>query len=112
MLPPVGWVQVTRRLRNLQISTTFATRPENHQVNSGAGVYYRSLSATSYVTNDTDLIYSDTSTLLTNDLALNVAMTNALSLRTSLATSFDDSVDDTFGDASNTLGVAVVYNFN
>jgi putative salt-induced outer membrane protein len=74
--------------------------------------YYRSLSATSYVTNDTDLIYSDTSTLLTNDLALNVAMTNALSLRTSLSTSFDDSVDDTFGDASNTLGVAVVYNFN
>jgi len=28
LLPPVGWVQVTRRLRHLQISTTFATRPE------------------------------------------------------------------------------------
>ncbi|MEQ3677023.1 DUF6455 family protein [Pseudophaeobacter sp.] len=27
MLPPVGWVQFTRRLRHLQISTTFATRP-------------------------------------------------------------------------------------
>ena len=74
--------------------------------------YYRSLSATSYVTNDTDVIYSETSTLLTNDLALNVAMTNSLSLRTSLSTSFDDAVDDSFGDASNTLGVAVVYNFN
>jgi putative salt-induced outer membrane protein len=58
------------------------------------------------------VIYSETSTLLTNDLALNVAMTNSLSLRTSLSTSFDDAVDDSFGDASNTLGVAVVYNFN
>lgn len=74
--------------------------------------YYRSLSQTSYVTNDTDVIYSDTSTLLKNDLALSVAMTNTLSLRTSLTTSFDDSVDDDFGDASNTLGVSVVYNFN
>jgi hypothetical protein len=27
LLPPVGWVQFTRRLRHLQISTTFATRP-------------------------------------------------------------------------------------
>ncbi|MGX0905438.1 hypothetical protein ACSSV8_004038, partial [Roseovarius sp. MBR-79] len=25
--PPVGWVSFTRRLRHLQISTTFATRP-------------------------------------------------------------------------------------
>ena len=74
--------------------------------------YYRSLSQTSYVTNDTDVIYSDSSTLVQNDLALNVAMTNTLSLRTSLTTSYDDSVDNDFGDASNTLGVSVVYNFN
>ena len=74
--------------------------------------YYRSLSDTSYVTNDTDVIYSESSTLITNDLALNVAMTNTLSLRTSLNTSYDDATDSSFGDASNTLGVAVVYNFN
>ncbi len=74
--------------------------------------YYRSLSETSYVTNDTDVIYSDTSTLVTNDLALNVAMTNTLSLRTSLTTAFDDATDDNFSDAQNTLGVSVVYNFN
>ena len=74
--------------------------------------YYRSLSETSYVTNDTDVIYSDTSTLVTNELALNVAMSNALSLRTSLTTAYDDSTDDNFGEAQNTLGVSVVYNFN
>ena len=74
--------------------------------------FYRSLSQTSYVTNDTDVIYSESSTLVNNDLALNVAMTNTLSLRTSLTTSFDDSIDNDFGDASNTLGVSVVYNFN
>lgn len=74
--------------------------------------FYRSLSETSYVTNDTDVIYSDASVLVNNDLALNVAMTNTLSLRTSLTTAYDDSVDNDFGDASNTLGVSVVYNFN
>ncbi len=74
--------------------------------------YYRSLSETSYVTNDTDVIYSDSSTIVTNELALSVALSNALSLRTSLATAFDDSTDSTFGEAQNTLGVAVVYNFN
>ena len=74
--------------------------------------YYRSLSETSYVTNDTDVIYSDSSTLVTNELALNVSLTNALSLRTSLTTAYDNSSDEDFGDAQNSLGVSVVYNFN
>lgn len=74
--------------------------------------YYRSLSDTSYVTNDTDVIYSETATTLTNELALNVSMTDTLSLRTSLISKFNDQSDDTFADGENTLGVAVVYNFN
>ncbi|MBS1301922.1 DUF481 domain-containing protein [Loktanella sp. SALINAS62] len=74
--------------------------------------YYRSLSATSYLTNDTDIIYSDISTQVQNELALNVSMTNALALRTSLTTIYNDNSDDSFSDANNTLGVSVVYNFN
>jgi putative salt-induced outer membrane protein len=47
---------------------------------------FKSLSDATYVTNDTDVIYSETATTVTNELALNVAMTETLSLRTSLTT--------------------------
>ena len=72
---------------------------------------FRSLSDNSYVTNDTDVIYSETATTLVNELALNTAMTDVLSLRTSLTTSFNDSTDDTLSDGVNTFGVSVIYNF-
>ena len=74
--------------------------------------YYRSLTELSYVTNDTDVIFSDANTQIQNELALNVAMNNALSLRTSLTTIYNDESDNSFSDANNTLGVSVVYNFN
>lgn len=73
--------------------------------------YYQSLSEVSYVTNDTDVIASEESVLVSNELALSVAMSNALALRTSLTTAFNDSTDEGFSDARNTLGVSVVYNF-
>jgi putative salt-induced outer membrane protein len=73
--------------------------------------YFQSLSETSYVTNDTDVIASEESMLVNNELALSVSMTNALALRTSLTTAFNDATDDGLGEARNTLGVSVVYNF-
>jgi putative salt-induced outer membrane protein len=74
--------------------------------------FYKSLSQTSYITNDTDVIYSEAATVVNNELALNVSMTDTLSLRTGLTTQFNDANDSGFGDARNTLGVSVVYNFN
>ena len=74
--------------------------------------YFQSLSETSFVTNDTDVIYSDSGTQLTNELALSVSMTSALALRTSLTTVFNDATDDDLSEGRNTLGVSVVYNFN
>lgn len=59
-----------------------------------------------------DIIYSEFSTTLSNELALNVALTSELVLRTSLATAFDDATDQESADAKNTFGVLVVYNFN
>lgn len=88
---------------------------ENRVEEAAAAVssnYFRSLSDTSYVTNDTDVIYSEFSTTVSNELALNVALTNELVLRTSLSTAFDDATDEDFDDAKNTFGVSVVYNFN
>lgn len=80
-------------------------------VSVSSNVFY-SLSETVYVTNDTDIIYSDASTTLSNDLAVNVALTDTLALRTSYATQFNDATDASFSDGANTLGVSVVYNFN
>lgn len=73
---------------------------------------FKSLTDTTYVTNDTDVIYSETATTVTNDLALSVALTDTLALRTSYTTNFNDQTDATFSDAENTFGVSVVYNFN
>ena len=73
---------------------------------------FKSLTDTTYVTNDTDVIYSETATTVTNDLALNVSLTDSLALRTSYTTNFNDQTDATFSDAENTFGVSVVYNFN
>ena len=58
------------------------------------------------------MIYSETATTVTNDLALSVALTDTLALRTSYTTNFNDQTDATFSDAENTFGVSVVYNFN
>lgn len=71
-----------------------------------------SLTDTVFLTNDTDVIYSDFATTIANDLAVNVALTDTLALRTSYATRFNDQTDNSFSDGENTLGVAVVYNFN
>lgn len=73
---------------------------------------YVSLSDTVSLTNDTDIISSDFATTISNDLAVNVALTDTLALRTSYATRFNDQTDNKFSDGENTLGVAVVYNFN
>jgi putative salt-induced outer membrane protein len=70
------------------------------------------LTDTVYLTNDTDIIYSEFATTLSNDLAVNASLTDTLALRTSYATRFNDQTDNKFSDGENTLGVAVVYNFN
>ena len=73
---------------------------------------YVSLTDSVYLTNDTDVIYSEYATTISNDLAVNVALSDTLALRTSYATRFNDLTDNNFSDGENTLGVAVVYNFN
>ncbi len=73
---------------------------------------FYSLSDTAYVTNDTDVIYSEFATTATNELALSVLLSDKLSLRTSYSTSFNNQTDSSFADAENTFGASVVYNFN
>jgi len=74
--------------------------------------FYQELNAGLFLTNDTDVLYSDTNTLITNDLGFNVAMSDGLALRTSLLTEYNTDPLPGLDDTDNTLGVSVVYNFN
>ena len=73
--------------------------------------YSRKLTDTVYVTNDTDVIWSESDTAVFNDLALSVAMTNTLSLRTSVLTEYHSDVTGASKNTDNTFGVALVYSF-
>lgn len=79
---------------------------------SVASNLFYELSDTIYLTNDTDIIYSEELTSVSNDLAVSVALGNNLSLRTSYQVTFDDQDDDIFEDGDSTLGASIVYNFN
>jgi len=73
--------------------------------------YAQKLSDTVFVTNDTDVIWSESDTAVFNDLALNVSMTETLALRTSILTEFHTE-PGTAEDTDNTFGVSLVYSFN
>lgn len=73
--------------------------------------YAQKLTETVFVTNDTDVIWSESDTVVFNDLALSVAMTDTLALRTSVLTEFHTEPGDA-EDTDNTFGVSLVYSFN
>ena len=73
--------------------------------------YAHKLSETVFVTNDTDVIWSESDTVVFNDLALNVSMTETLALRTSILTEYHTEPGDA-EDTDNTFGVSLVYSFN
>lgn len=74
--------------------------------------YAQRLSDTLFLTNDTDIIASSSSTEVVNNLALSVSMTDTLALRSSVLTKWtsDPAVDAKSTD--NTFGLSVVYSFN
>lgn len=61
-----------------------------------------------FVTNDTDILYSDSALRANNDLGLSVKMTDSLSTRLSLLTEYDDSMAIT---TDNKIGVSLVFGF-
>lgn len=74
--------------------------------------YSNDLTETVFITNDTDVLFSDLNTLVTNEFGVNVAMSNALALRTSLTTKYNSDPLPGFEEYDNSLGVSVVYSFN
>ncbi len=73
--------------------------------------YAQKLTETVFLTNDTDVIWSESDTVLFNDLSLNVAMTDTLALRTSILTEYHTE-PGTAENTDNTFGVSLVYSFN
>ncbi len=74
--------------------------------------YFNRVTPDIFLTNDTDVLASETDTAVTNEFGVNVSMTNALALRTSLLTEYHTDPLPGFDDTDNTLGVSVVYSFN
>jgi len=72
--------------------------------------YYEFNDMTS-LTNDTDVIGSEESVQVSNDLGVNFRMTDVLSTRVSLNTDWTDDPAPGFDEFDNSIGLAVVYSF-
>ena len=64
-----------------------------------------------FVTNDTDVLYSDSNTLVSNDLALNSRLAGPLSARVGLRTDWSSDPADGQDDTDNSVTLGVVYSF-
>lgn len=69
------------------------------------------LTDTVSLTNDTDLLGSDTSTLVRNDFGVNFKVTNTLSTRASLRTDYNSDPLPGYKNTDNTIGLALVLGF-
>lgn len=72
---------------------------------------YYAFNDMTFMTNDTDLIGSDESIQVSNDLGVNFRMTDSLSTRVSLNTDWTDDPAPGFDEFDNSIGLAVVYSF-
>lgn len=77
-----------------------------------SSAYYQRLNETVFLTNDTDIITSDSDTVLYNDLGVSVSMTNTLALRTSIQTEYHTDRLPGEKATDHIVGVSLVYNFN
>jgi putative salt-induced outer membrane protein len=69
------------------------------------------LSSDVFLTNDTDVLYSDADTLVSNELALNSRLAGPLSARVGLRTDWTSDPADDQEDTDNRVTLGVVYSF-
>ena len=74
--------------------------------------FYREMNEDVFFTNDTDIITSDSDTVVLNDLGVTVSMNDQLALRTSLLTEYHTEPFAGADDTDNRLGVSLVYSFD
>lgn len=73
--------------------------------------FYHAFTNEFFLTNDTDVLLSDASTLATNELGLNYRMTDAITTRMSYRTEYDSEPLPGFVDTDNTLGFSLIFGF-
>lgn len=73
--------------------------------------FYYQISPQAFLTNDTDVLFSDADFTAANDLAVNVSLTGPLSIRTALRTEYSSDPLPGFDETDNTISAAVVYSF-
>lgn len=71
--------------------------------------YYHELRNGLTLVNDTDILYSESDTSVSNEIGFNIALTGPLALRTSLLTEYHSDPDDDDENFDNTLGLSLVY---
>lgn len=74
--------------------------------------FFQRFNDTVYLSNDLQIIGSASDISATNELALNVAMSNALSLRTSYLVEFSGPDYSSLDSTKDVFGVSLVYSFN
>jgi len=73
--------------------------------------YYLAFTETAYLTNDTDVLFSDANTTVTNILAVNFKVSDALATRVSYRAEWDSDPLQNFDPADSSVGVSLVYGF-
>lgn len=74
--------------------------------------YFHLLQPGTSISVDTDIVASESDTVVYNSLALTQNISNQLALRTSLNTEFHTDPVEGLEDTDNTFGVSLVYSFN
>ncbi|MFT6425728.1 MAG: putative salt-induced outer membrane protein [Celeribacter sp.] len=69
------------------------------------------LSDIAYLTNDTDVLTSESDTGVVNELGVTVAMSEVLALRTTLQTKYHTDPQVGYDNTDNTFGVSLVFNY-
>lgn len=73
--------------------------------------FYRELTDTTFLTNDTDVLWSDTDTRVVNDFGVNFRVSDQLSTRVSYRTDYNSDPLPGFEHTDNRLGVSLVVGF-
>lgn len=73
--------------------------------------FYSKINDMAFLTNDTDVLFSDDSTLIVNDIGVNFQMTKALATRVSLRTKYDTDPLPTKEHYDNSFNVSLVVGF-
>lgn len=78
----------------------------------GSSRFFHAFNETVYLTNDTDILYSDEGgTTVSNDLGVNYRMTDLLSTRVSLRTDYNSEVSEGVKHTDNRLGLSLIMGF-